>query len=137
MSNKKLGSFAELAALTGTPAAAISPATAAQRPLSADLVYATDVGRIAAPAATTRPIADGKCVRVQREKQGRGGKVVTVVRGLPLDDAALAQLLKELKSKLGGGGCVKEGQLELQGDHRERLVLLLNERGYAAKASGG
>lgn len=133
MSNKKLNSFADLAALTGAEPVAVTP-----RPASgSDLVYATGIGRIDAPPAAARAIADGKSVRVQREKQGRGGKVVTVVRGLPLDDGALALLLKELKGKLGGGGCVKEGQLELQGDHRERLVALLNERGFAAKASGG
>ena len=82
-------------------------------------------------------IPDGKAVRVMREKNGRGGKVVTVVRGLPLADEALATLLKELKGKLGGGGTVKEGDLELQGDHRDRLVALLNERGFKAKAAGG
>ena len=132
MSNKKLTSFGELAALTGA-----QPVAAAPLPLSADLVYATGIGRIEAPPATARLLPDGKTVRVQREKQGRGGKVVTVVRGLPLNDADLALLLKELKGKLGGGGCIKEGQLELQGDHRDRLLLLLNERGFAAKASGG
>ena len=132
MSNNKLTSFADLAALTGA-----KPVIAEPRPVAADLVYATGIGRIEPQLAAARPIADGKSVRVQREKQGRGGKVVTVVRGLPLDDAALALLLKELKGKLGGGGCVKEGQLELQGDHRDRLVALLNERGFAAKASGG
>lgn len=132
MSNNKLTSFADLAALTGAAPVAVAP-----RPTSADLVYATGIGRIDPPPAVARPLADGKSVRVQREKQGRGGKVVTVVRGLPLDDAALALLLKELKGRLGGGGCVKEGQLELQGDHRDRLVALLNERGFAAKASGG
>lgn len=131
--NIKLGSLAELAALTGKPAP--QPATSA--PAGADLVYSTASGRIDAPAAAARAIPDGKAVRVMREKNGRGGKVVTVVRGLPLADEALAALLKELKGKLGGGGTVKEGDLELQGDHRDRLVALLNERGFKAKAAGG
>lgn len=131
--NIKLGSLAELAALTGKPA----PEPTASAPSGADLVYSTASGRIEAPAPAARTIPDGKAVRVMREKNGRGGKVVTVVRGLPLADEALATLLKELKGKLGGGGTVKEGDLELQGDHRDRLVALLNERGFKAKAAGG
>lgn len=131
--NIKLGSLADLAALTGKPA----PIPTASAPASADLVYSTASGRIEAPTATERTIPDGKAVRVMREKNGRGGKVVTVVRGLPLADEALAALLKELKGRLGGGGTVKEGELELQGDHRDRLVALLNERGFKAKAAGG
>lgn len=131
--NIKLGSLADLAALTGKPA----PTPTSSTPAGADLVYSTASGRIEAPAAVARAIPDGKAVRVMREKNGRGGKVVTVVRGLPLTDEALATLLKELKGKLGGGGTVKEGDLELQGDHRDRLVALLNERGFKAKAAGG
>lgn len=127
----KFTSLADLAALTG--AAAPAPST----PQGSDLVYSTDGGRISAPAEATRAIPDGSAVRVRREKQGRGGKVVTTISGLPLDDAALKVLLKELKHGLGGGGTVKDGVVEIQGDHRDRLVELLKQRGYAAKAAGG
>lgn len=75
--------------------------------------------------------------RVTREKQGRGGKVVTVVRGLPLDDTALAALGKRLRSACGAGGTTKDGQLEVQGDHAERVVVWLQAQGLAAKRAGG
>lgn len=131
--NSKFTSLADLAALTGRPA----PEPAQEPTASSNLVYSTASGRISHDDKPQRVIADGKTVRVQREKNGRGGKMVTVVRGLPLNDDQLSQLLRELKGRLGGGGTVKEGNLELQGDHRDKLVALLNERGYPAKAAGG
>ena len=112
------------------------------------LVYSTDLGRTCpacrqpvaacacASAARSRPAGDG-AVRVAREKQGRAGKTVTVVRGLPLDAAALAALGKALRSACGAGGNVKDGVLEVQGDHAERVVAWLVAQGYAAKRSGG
>ena len=75
--------------------------------------------------------------RVTREKQGRGGKVVTVVSGLPLDEAALAALGKRLRSACGAGGTCKDGRLEVQGDHAERVVAWLQAEGLAAKRAGG
>ena len=79
---------------------------------------------------------DGK-VRVSRDSKGRGGKTVTVVRGLPLDAAALALLGKELRSACGSGGTAKDGVLEIQGDHVPRVLALLEAKGWKAKASGG
>lgn len=96
--------------------------------------------------------ADGKVldpadqpVRVQRESGGRGGKTVTIARGFAPRSASttdLADLLKSLKAKLGTGGTLgtaRDGSatLELQGDHRDRLVELLRTAGYPAKPSGG
>ena len=72
--------------------------------------------------------------RVRREK--RRGKVVTVVTGLGLRDADLKFLLASLKKSLGAGGTLADGELELQGDHRDALVASLIQQGYAAKASG-
>lgn len=83
-----------------------------------------------------RALGDGK-VRVSRETSGRGGKAVTVVRGLPLDAAALAQLGKQLKAACGTGGTVKDGVIEVQGDHADKLLALLQAQGYTAKRSGG
>jgi translation initiation factor 1 len=82
------------------------------------------------------PQNDG-IVRVGRQTQGRKGKGVTVVTGVPLEDAELAALGKELKKKCGTGGTVKNGVIEIQGDHRDRLVQELQTRGWTVKRSGG
>lgn len=76
-------------------------------------------------------------MRIGRETGGRGGKTVTVVRGLSMDDAALAALAKRLKAACGTGGTVKEGVLELQGDHRDSAMALLAKEGLRVKRSGG
>jgi len=76
-------------------------------------------------------------VRIRRESKGRGGKTVSVVDGLRLDEAALKQLLKQLKGALGTGGAVKNGVLEIQGDHREKLLILLEKLGHKARLAGG
>lgn len=112
------------------------------------LVYSTEGGRmcpacrrpladcVCAATAAARPRGDG-IVRVGRETQGRGGKTVTVVRGASGDDAALAALGKRLRAACGTGGTLKDGVLELQGDHRERVVELLRQEGHVVKSAGG
>ena len=110
------------------------------------LVYSTDGGRMCPgcrqPLATcickqaAVPAGDGT-VRVSREKQGRGGKTVTVVRGLPLDATSLAALGKQLRAACGAGGTAKDGVLEVQGDHAERVVGLLEAQGWKVKRAGG
>ena len=76
-------------------------------------------------------------VRVGREVSGRGGKGVSVIHGLPLLTPDLEALATELKKLCGAGGAVKNGTIEIQGDHRDRLVEALARKGYAAKRSGG
>lgn len=76
-------------------------------------------------------------VKVGRESKGRGGKTVTLITGLSLSNADKEKLLKELKSGCACGGTVGEDALELQGDHRDRVVELLIKKGYRAKKSGG
>jgi translation initiation factor 1 len=76
-------------------------------------------------------------VRVGREVAGRGGKGVTVISGLPFDEARLEELAARLKRLCGAGGAVKNGLIEIQGDHRDRLVAELCELGLDAKRSGG
>ncbi len=71
------------------------------------------------------------------ETKGRAGKGVTVVRGLPLDTAALTTLGKQLKSSCGTGGTVKDGIVEVQGDHRDRVIELLKSQGFVVKRAGG
>jgi translation initiation factor 1 len=76
-------------------------------------------------------------VRVGREVAGRAGKGVTVISGVPLGPEALEELATRLKKLCGAGGAVKAGVIEIQGDHRARLVDELLKLGYAAKQSGG
>ena len=82
------------------------------------------------------PIPAGDRILVSRETKGRKGKVVTLVSGLPLGPLELATLSKELKAACGSGGTVKDGVVEIQGEHRDRLVTELERRGYAVKRSG-
>ncbi len=100
------------------------------------LVYSTDVGRIKEDLNNDAPVGDGN-VRVRPEKKGRGGKVVTVISGLPLAGNDLKAFAKKLKKRCGGGGAVKEGNIELQGDHVDVMVDVLKKAGYDAKRSGG
>lgn len=101
------------------------------------IVYSTGVGRIA-PAREKPgvPRGDG-VVRVRRETGGRGGKTVTVIYGVPLPEAKLKNLAGELKRLCGTGGTLKEGTIEIQGDHRDRIVAALEQRGYTVKLAGG
>jgi len=76
-------------------------------------------------------------VRIRREKKGRGGKTVSVITGLSLPPDGLEDLLCELKHALGTGGAVKNGRVEVQGDHRDRLLAMLAKRGIKARTCGG
>ncbi len=84
----------------------------------------------------TGPVQDG-IVRVRRESKGRKGKDVTVVSGIPLETSALKQFAKILKKKCGTGGTLKNGIVEIQGDHRQLLMTLLKKEGWIVKPSGG
>ena len=112
------------------------------------LVYSTDGGRMC--PACRKPVAQCVCrtaaqapapsdgiVRVSCDRKGRGGKAVTVVRGLSMDAASLEQLAKALKAACGSGGTVKDGVVEVQGDHRPKVIALLAAQGHKVKAAGG
>ncbi|MFL6692214.1 MAG: translation initiation factor Sui1 [Ramlibacter sp.] len=118
------------------------------RPPSGGLVYSTEAGRMC--PGCRKPIAQCACstsaappastdgiVRISRETKGRGGKAVTCVRGLALDAAALEKLAKQLKAVCGSGGTVKDGVVELQGDHAEKVLALLQGQGHKTKRAGG
>jgi translation initiation factor 1 len=79
----------------------------------------------------------GTPVRVWLEKKGRGGKTVSVIKGVVSPANGKTALVKPLKSKLGTGGSVKGDDIEIQGDHREQIVTILRDLGYEAKAAGG
>ncbi len=117
-------------------------------PSTGGLVYSTDGGRMcpqcrrpvgacACRAAANAPPAGDGIVRVSRETKGRGGKAVTVVRGLALDAAALAALGKALRTACGSGGTAKDGVIEVQGDHAERVIARLAADGWRVKRAGG
>lgn len=82
------------------------------------------------------PAGDG-IVRLLRETKGRKGNGVTLIAGLPLDDAGLKKLAKALKQKCGCGGSLKNGVIEIQGDHRDMLAKELTTLGYKVKRAGG
>jgi translation initiation factor 1 len=81
--------------------------------------------------------AGDSVARVVRETKGRGGKSVTVVRGLALDPVALASLGKQLRAACGSGGTVKDGMIEVQGDHCDRVIEELKKSGHRVKRAGG
>jgi translation initiation factor 1 len=119
-----------------------------RKPNTGGLVYSTENGRMCPscrkPVAacvcklltSSGPVGDGT-VRVSRETKGRGGKAVTVIRGLTLDPAGLAALGKRLRTACGSGGTVKDGVLEVQGDHCDRVIDCLKKDGWAVKRAGG
>ena len=115
---------------------------------NSSLVYTSTSGRICPGCgkpvvacacrkpATVAPKGDG-VVRVGRETKGRKGKGVTMISGIPLPPEELMALVRELKQKCGTGGTLKDGIVEIQGDHRDTLVELLKARGWTVKRSGG
>lgn len=109
------------------------------------LVYSTERGDLrgddAEAAREARDQArlaglDG-IVRIRRETSGRKGKGVTTVSGVPLAEEALKKLTAELKKRCGSGGALKDGVIEIQGDHRDTLKRALETQGYQVKLAGG
>ena len=122
--------------------------TGSTPPDGGGIVYSTDVGERCPNCQ--RPVRECVCrrgtpgkatgggtVRVSRETQGRKGKGVTVITGLGLPPNELKALAAELKKRCGSGGASAEGRIEIQGDHRDRLVEELIRRGWPAKRAGG
>jgi translation initiation factor 1 len=111
------------------------------------LVYSSAKGRTCPLCG--RAVADCACraspraargdgvVRVRREVQGRRGKTVTTIQGVPLPEGDLLALAGELKRRCGTGGSAKDGVIEIQGDHRDVLCAELEARGYTVKRAGG
>lgn len=113
---------------------------------SSGLVYSTEAGRMCPdcrqPLSACRcgqpvlPQGDG-IVRVSRSTAGRGGKTVTLVRGVLLLPEPLAALCKQMKAVCGTGGTVKDGVIEIQGDHVERVMAWLQKAGHTVRRAGG
>ena len=116
------------------------------------LVYSTDGGRVdICPTCrlpykrcrcneSTQPVPAKKSdgiVRVMRDRKHRGGKTVTVITGVPVNGETLAALAQQLKKLCGSGGTVKDGVIEIQGDHCDKIQAKLSEMGYKVKRAGG
>jgi translation initiation factor 1 len=111
------------------------------------LVYSTETGRTCPDCRKaislcickqSKPFTTGDgIVRVSRETKGRGGKTATLAKGIALDNDALIALSKKLKSACGTGGTVKDGVIEIQGDHVEKVMALLQADGFKVKRAGG
>lgn len=108
------------------------------------VVYSTEKGRLCPECG--EPIDSCRCdahrknqvlgsgkVRVRREVKGRGGKAVTVITGLPMNEQSLKDCCREIKQKLGVGGAVKEGNIEIQGEHISFILEHLKKKGIEAK----
>jgi translation initiation factor 1 len=117
--------------------------------MAAQLIYSTSTSNNNCPkcnkelrkckcsqSTVSTPSKEG-VIRVGRETKGKKGKGISTITGLPLDEYDLKELAKKLKAKCGCGGTVKNGIIEIQGDHRDLLVKELSEKGYKAKKSGG
>lgn len=118
---------------------------AGSRSDSGGLVYSTDAGKHcpvcrqpidACRCAVETPKGDG-IARVRRETKGRGGKTVTTIAGLALSGEDIQVLAKDLKRRCGTGGSVKDGVIEIQGDHVDLLLDVLKVKGFTAKKTGG
>lgn len=119
----------------------VSPENAVSRsPTAAEhLVYSTSTGKIKAEQKTEvlgTAFADG-AVRIRRETKGRGGKTVLTIMGLTGSASELTALCSELKKKCACGGAIKDGVIEIQGDKRELVSELLQQKGYRVKQAGG
>ena len=115
------------------------------------LVYSTDSGRVNTCPTCGQPYKQCRCekqstqptrksdgiVRVRRERKGHGGKTITVIDGVIGSDTELATLAQQLKKLCGSGGTVKDGNIEIQGDHCEKVQAKLSELGYKVKRAGG
>jgi translation initiation factor 1 len=114
---------------------------------NSSLVYSSELGRIcpkcekqAANCSCKKgqnTSKDDGVVRIRRETKGRKGKGVTVITGIPLGLEEVKKLAKELKARCGSGGTVKDGTVEIQGDHCEMLMIELKKKGWIVKRSGG
>jgi translation initiation factor 1 len=115
--------------------------------MTARIVYSTGIGTLCPNCR--RPVRECVCpkgapgaakpaaIRVGRETKGRAGKGVTTVAGMPVSEAQLAELAAKLKKRCGSGGTVRDGVIEIQGDHRDSIVAELIKMGWQAKKSGG
>ena len=114
---------------------------ASARPIDPGRVVYSEFGNADTTDALKRAVPDlppnQQSLRVEASRAGRKGKTVTIIRGFQASQETLTELLKTLKAHCGAGGTLKENELELQGDHKQKIVEFLLKLGYKAKGSGG
>jgi len=113
---------------------------------NSNLVYTTDHSREKCPkcgqydcvceTSDEQPLS-GQTAKITLDRKGRKGKSMTVVKGLKVNPNHLADIAKTIKQKIGTGGTAKEGRIEIQGDHRDKVATLLREMGVTIRFSGG
>jgi len=101
------------------------------------LVYSTETGRVKPQNEPMPQLQADGIIRIRRETKGRKGKGVTTISGFDLDAGQLKDLAKQLKKTCSTGGTVKDGIIEIQGDHRDMLQQQLGKMGYTVKLAGG
>ena len=101
------------------------------------LVYSTETGRIKPQDKQPESTQSDGIVRIRRETKGRKGKGVSTLSGIDLDPSTLKQLAKQLKQLCSTGGSIKNGVIEIQGDHRDKLKAELEKRHFTVKLAGG
>lgn len=104
---------------------------------TARVVYQEFGNNPAVERATSELPPSQQNVRIQASRKGRKGKTVTVITGFQTKLETLSALTKQLKAQCGTGGTVKENEIEIQGDHTQKLLQILTQLGYKAKISGG
>ena len=87
--------------------------------------------------STLKPTGQQQTIYIHRETKGRGGKPVSLVKNLSLPKSELKALAKKLKQSCGSGGTVKDGVIEIQGEHRKKIAEVLEKLGYKTKIAGG
>ena len=117
------------------------PVNAKAKPSDQGRIVYSEFGNASNDDALRRAVPDlppnQQTLRVEASRAGRKGKTVTIVRGFQASAETLTELLKKLKAHCGAGGTLKENELELQGDHKQKVVEFLIKLGYKAKGSGG
>ncbi|MGD1805126.1 translation initiation factor [Dapis sp. BLCC M126] len=115
--------------------------TSDNRNAKGDRVVYSEFGNNANSPATERALPNlppnQQNLRVQASRKGRKGKTVTIISGFQSDSETLTALLKQLKNQCGAGGTLKDNEIEIQGEHKQKLVEILTKLGYKAKISGG
>ena len=101
------------------------------------IVFSTDTGKIKHQQPIQEKIKSDGIVRIRRESKGRKGKGVTTVSGIELSDVEIKKLCSSLKKTCGTGGAVKNGIIEIQGDNKDKIKVVLEELGHVVKFAGG
>ena len=104
-------------------------------------IFYSEFGNVDNSAALQRGVAEvppnQQNLKIEASRKGRGGKTVTVISGFQEKPETLATLAKQLKAQCGTGGTVKENEIEIQGEHKQKLLEIITKLGYKAKISGG